>query len=48
MEKYGILAAVSAPTALAVRIARQTNLTLLGFLRDADATIYTHPQRMLA
>jgi FdhD protein len=44
----GILAAVSAPTALAVRVARQTNLTLLGFLRDADATIYTHPQRMLA
>jgi FdhD protein len=43
----GILAAVSAPTALAVRIARQNNLTLLGFLRDADATIYTHPERML-
>jgi FdhD protein len=32
---------------LAVRIARQNNLTLLGFLRDADATIYTHPERML-
>ena len=43
----GILAAVSAPTGLAVHVARQANLTLLGFLRDADATIYTHPERML-
>lgn len=44
----GILAAVSAPTGLAVHVARQANLTLLGFLRDADATIYTHPERMLS
>jgi len=42
-----ILAAVSAPTALAVRVAQRANLTLLGFLRHADATIYAHPERIL-
>jgi FdhD protein len=42
----GVLAAVSAPTALAVRVARQANLTLLGFLRQDDATLYTHPERI--
>ena len=44
----GILAAVSAPTALAVRLAQQSNLALLGFLRDNDAAIYAHPERISA
>jgi len=43
----GVLAAVSAPTALAVRVAQRANLTLLGFMRQADATLYTHPERIL-
>lgn len=43
----GVLAAVSAPTALAVRMAQRANLTLLGFMRQADATLYTHPERIL-
>ncbi|AOB25888.1 MULTISPECIES: formate dehydrogenase accessory sulfurtransferase FdhD [Bordetella] len=43
-----ILAAVSAPTALAIRLARQANVTLLGFVRNTDATIYSHPQRIAA
>jgi len=43
----GVLAAVSAPTALAVRMAQRANLTLLGFMRQVDATLYTHPQRIL-
>jgi FdhD protein len=42
----GILAAVSAPTALAVRMAERANLTLLGFMRGEDATIYSHPERV--
>lgn len=42
----GVLAAVSAPTALAARMAQRVNLTLLGFLRNADVTIYTHPERI--
>ena len=44
----GVLAAVSAPTALAIRTAQRANLTLLGFMRQADASIYTHPERILS
>ena len=43
----GILAAVSAPTALAIRIADEINLTLLGFVRESGHTVYTHPQRLV-
>ena len=42
----GILAAVSAPTALAIRLAQNTNVALLGFVRNADATIYSHAERI--
>jgi len=42
----GILAAVSAPTALAIRVAQNTNVALLGFVRNADAAIYSHPERI--
>ncbi|HTT08706.1 MAG TPA: formate dehydrogenase accessory sulfurtransferase FdhD [Gammaproteobacteria bacterium] len=41
-----LLAAVSAPTALAVRLARTTGLTLAGFVRGDDYVIYAHPQRI--
>lgn len=37
----GIVAAVSAPTAAAVRLAERLNVTLVGFLRDAQCVIYT-------
>lgn len=43
---YGILAAVSAPTAAAVRLADKLNLTLVGFLRGSSCAIYTHAQRL--
>jgi FdhD protein len=42
----GILAAVSAPTALAVRIAETTNLTLAGFVRPHSHAVYTCPARL--
>ncbi|OZI53095.1 formate dehydrogenase accessory sulfurtransferase FdhD [Bordetella genomosp. 4] len=42
----GILAAVSAPTALAIRLAQNSNVALLGFVRNADATIYSHAERI--
>lgn len=42
----GVLAAVSAPTALAVRLADSAGIALLGFLRGADATLYSHPERI--
>ena len=40
----GILVAVSAPTALAVRLADAANLTLIGFARADGQTVYTHPE----
>jgi len=41
-----ILAAVSAPTGLAVQLAQSSGVTLAGFMRGDDATLYTHPQRL--
>lgn len=41
-----ILAAISAPTGLAVRMAEAYGVTLVGFLRDNQFVIYTHPQRI--
>ena len=41
-----MLAAISAPTGLAIRLAEETGLTLIGFARDDQHVIYTHPQRL--
>ncbi len=42
-----ILAAVSAPTSMALNLARELGLTLVGFVRDLRLNIYTHPHRLL-
>jgi FdhD protein len=42
----GALAAVSAPTALAVATARGCGLALAGFVRGDDVVAYTHPERL--
>ncbi len=42
-----MLAAVSAPTGLAIRIARECGLTLIGFAREAQHVIYSRPERIL-
>ena len=39
------LAAVSAPTSLAVDYAKELGITLFAFCRDERATCYSHPQR---
>lgn len=39
---YGVLAAVSAPTAAAINLAKRLNISLIGFLRDRQCVIYTH------
>jgi FdhD protein len=41
-----MLVAVSAPTALAVRLAEEANLTLVGFARETQQVVYTHPERV--
>jgi FdhD protein len=41
-----LMAAISGPTGLAVRVAEQAGLTLVGFARGTRHTIYTHPERM--
>jgi FdhD protein len=42
-----LLAAISGPTGLAVRVARQSGLTLVGFARRGRLTVYTHPERLV-
>lgn len=44
---FGMLAAISAPTALAVRMAEEAGLTLAGFVRGGRHVVYSHPQRLL-
>lgn len=41
-----VLAAISAPTGLAIRIAETYGITLVGFLRDQQFVIYTHQHRI--
>ena len=41
----GLLAAVSAPTALAVALAQEHNLALAGFVRDNHLVAYSFPER---
>lgn len=41
-----VVAAVSAPTGMAVRIAQAAGLTLIGFTRGNRHSVYSHPQRV--
>jgi len=41
-----MLAAISAPTGLAIRLAEEAGLTLIGFARDDQHVVYTHPHRL--
>jgi FdhD protein len=42
----GMLAAISGPTGLALRLAEDCNITLMGFVREHSHVVYTHPQRL--
>lgn len=43
-----IVAAVSAPSTLAVDLAQECGITLIGFLRGASFNIYAHPERVVS
>ena len=41
-----MLVAISAPTGLAIRMAEQSGITLVGFARPEQYVVYTHPKRI--
>ena len=41
-----VIVAVSAPTTLAIELAREAGITLVGFARGDNLNIYTHPTRI--
>lgn len=43
---FEVVAAVSAPTSLAIEIGERFGVTLCGFVRGGRATIYSHPERI--
>jgi len=42
----GFVVAVSAPTTLAIRVAEESGVTLVGFARREQHVVYTHPERL--
>jgi len=46
MARIPVVVSISAPTSLAVEVARSANLTLAGFARDGRLTVYSCPERV--
>jgi FdhD protein len=47
MAAIPIIAAVGAPSSLAVDLAERFQLTLVGFLKLDSLNVYTHPERII-
>jgi FdhD protein len=48
MAGIPLLCAVSAPSSLAVDLAEEAGMTLVGFLRDPSMVVYAGEERLLA
>jgi FdhD protein len=47
LARIPCIAAISAPSSLAVELAERGGITLIGFLRNHTMNVYTHPERIL-
>ena len=47
LARIPCIAAISAPSSLAIELAHQAGITLIGFLRDHTMNVYTHPERII-
>jgi FdhD protein len=48
LARIPCVAAISAPSSLAVELAEKSGITLIGFLRDQSMNVYTHPERVIS
>jgi FdhD protein len=48
LARIPCVAAISAPSSLAVELAEKSGITLVGFLRDQSMNVYTHPERVVS
>ena len=47
MAGVPVLAGISAPSSLAVEVAQEVGMTLIGFVRGERMNVYTHPERII-